>query len=117
MFATPASAFALFDWLRATFNGDLFPMDDPGAEREQLTSGHLELIRDFVEGRSLIPERYGQGRLLAGTGWLPPILRTERPAWLAVDEQPEAAAMEDEALPETDSAETVEDEPFPVAAE
>ncbi|MCO6426042.1 N-6 DNA methylase [Sinorhizobium meliloti] len=63
MFATPANAFALFDWLRKTFNGDLFPMDDPGAEREQLTHQHLELIRDFVEGRSLIPERYGQGRL------------------------------------------------------
>lgn len=63
MFATPANAFALFDWLRTTFNGDLFPMDDPGAEREQLTSKHLELIRDFVEGRSLIPERHGQGRL------------------------------------------------------
>lgn len=63
MFATPASAFALFDWLRTTFNGDLFPMDDPGAEREQLTAQHLGLIRDFVEGRSLIPERHGQGRL------------------------------------------------------
>lgn len=63
MFATPSSAFALFDWLRTTFNGDLFPMDDPGAEREQLTPQHLELIRDFVEGRSLIPERLGQGRL------------------------------------------------------
>lgn len=63
MFATPANAFALFDWLRTTFNGDLFPMDDPGAEREQLTPKHLELIRDFVEGRSLIPERHGQGRL------------------------------------------------------
>ena len=63
MFATPANAFALFDWLRTTFNGDLFPMDDPGAEREQLSSQHLELIRDFVEGRSLIPDRHGQGRL------------------------------------------------------
>lgn len=63
MFATPGNAFALFDWLRTTFNGDLFPMDDPGAEREQLTSQHLELIRDFIEGRSLIPDRYGQGRL------------------------------------------------------
>ena len=42
-------------------------------------------------------------QLLAGNGWLPPILRTERPAWLAVDEQPEAPAMEDE--------------PFAVAAE
>lgn len=56
-------------------------------------------------------------QLLAGTGWLPPILRTERPEWLAVDEQPEAPAMKDEALPETDSAETVEDEPSAVAAE
>jgi hypothetical protein len=63
MFATPKSAFALFDWLRSTFNGDLFPMDDPGAEREQMTREHLDLIRDFVEGRSLIPERKGQGRL------------------------------------------------------
>lgn len=63
MFATPDSAFALFDWLRATFNGDLFPMDDPGAERDHLTEGHLALIREFVEGRSLIPERKGQGRL------------------------------------------------------
>jgi hypothetical protein len=63
MFATPESAFQLFDWLRATFNGDLFPMDDPGAEREHLTPDHLSLLRDFIEGRSLIPERRGQGRL------------------------------------------------------
>ena len=63
MFATPDSAFSLFDWLRTTFNGDLFPMDDPGTERELLTAKHLVYIRDFVEGRSLIPERKGQGRL------------------------------------------------------
>lgn len=63
MFATPESAFLLFDWLRETFNGDLFPMDDPGAEREHLTFEHLAYIRDFIEGRSLIPERKGQGRL------------------------------------------------------
>lgn len=63
MFATPERAFALFGWLRTTFNGDLFPMDDPGAEREHLTAGYLEPIRDFIEGRSLIPERKGQGRL------------------------------------------------------
>ena len=55
-------------------------------------------------------------RLLAGTGWLPPLLRTERPAWLA-DAQQEAPAMEAEVLPEADNAETVEDEPFTVAAE
>ncbi len=63
MFVNPESAFQLFDWLRSTFNGDLFPMDDPGAEREHLTSAHLSYLRDFIEGRSLIPERHGQGRL------------------------------------------------------
>lgn len=63
MFASTTSAFALFDWLRTTFNGDLFPMDDPGAEHEHLTDQHLTLIRDFVDGRSLVAERYGQGRL------------------------------------------------------
>lgn len=63
MFATTNSAFALFDWLRETINGDLFPMQDPGAEQEHLTSEHLAYIRDFIEGRSLIPERKGQGRL------------------------------------------------------
>lgn len=63
MFGTPESAFQLFGWLRSTFNGDLFPMDDPGAEREHLTPEHLSYLRDFVEGRSLIPERRGQGRL------------------------------------------------------
>ena len=63
MFADAESAFSLFDWLRSTFNGDLFPMDDPGAEREHLTPQHLLYLRDFIEGRSLIPERHGQGRL------------------------------------------------------
>jgi hypothetical protein len=63
MFGTPASAFVLFDWLRTTFNGDLFPMDDPGAERERLNEQHLSLIRDFIEGRSLVRERRGQRHL------------------------------------------------------
>ena len=63
MFASTAKAFALFEWLRKTFNGDLFPMDDPGAEREHLTEKHLALIREFVECRSLVPEHRGQGRL------------------------------------------------------
>lgn len=63
MFATQRSAFALFDWLRSTFNGDLFPMDDPGAERKHLSAQHLVCIRDFIEGRSLVPGRGGQGRL------------------------------------------------------
>lgn len=60
MFATVDSAFNLFGWLRSTFNGDLFPMDDPGAEQQRLSEAHLELLRDFVEGRSLLS---GQGRL------------------------------------------------------
>ena len=60
MFATVDSAFALFRWLRSTFNGDLFPMDDPGAEHQRLGEAHLDLLRDFVEGRSLLS---GQGRL------------------------------------------------------
>jgi ParB family chromosome partitioning protein len=53
-------------------------------------------------------------QLLAGTGWLPPVLRTERPAWLA-DEQQEVPTAED--MPEATRAEATEDEPFPVAAE
>lgn len=53
-------------------------------------------------------------RLLAGTGWLPPVLRTERPTWLA-DEQQEVFAAKD--MPEAESAEATGDEAFPVAAE
>ena len=60
MFATVDSTFTLFQWLRSTFNGDLFPMNDPGAEHQRLGKAHLELLRDFVEGRSLLS---GQGRL------------------------------------------------------
>lgn len=64
LFETTQGAFALFDWLRASFNGDLFPMDDPGAERARLSERHLGLLRDFVAGRrSLSPEDKGQGRL------------------------------------------------------
>ncbi len=61
--ASPMSTFKLFDWLRDTFNGDLFPMDDPGAERQRLGEAHLTLMRNFVEGRSLVPGSAGQGRL------------------------------------------------------
>lgn len=50
-------------------------------------------------------------QLLAGTGWLPIPLRTEPPAWLAY-EQPQAPATV-----EPENAGTMEDEPFPVAAE
>lgn len=60
MFATVDSAFTLFGWLRSTFNGDLFPMDEPAAEKQRLGETHLRLLRDFVEGRSLLS---GQKRL------------------------------------------------------
>jgi hypothetical protein len=63
MFATVNTTFELFRWLRAKFNGDLFPMDDPGAEQQRLGEAHLQLLRDFIEGRSLVPGRRGQGRL------------------------------------------------------
>ncbi|ACI91170.1 ParB domain protein nuclease [Afipia carboxidovorans OM5] len=54
-------------------------------------------------------------QLLAGTGWLPPLLRTERPAWL-IEAQPEIPAMTED-MTKADSAEAVADEPFAVAAE
>ncbi len=54
-------------------------------------------------------------QLLARTGWLPPLLRTERPAWMT-EAQPENPAMT-EGMTEADSAEAVEDEAFAVAAE
>lgn len=63
VFETTDRAFALFDWLRASFNGDLFPMDDPGAERARLGIQHLALMRDFVLGHSLVPQAHGQLRL------------------------------------------------------
>lgn len=63
MFRTPDSAFKLFNWLQETFNGDLFPMDDEGGERGCLKEGHLESLRSFIEGFSLIPGQVGQGRL------------------------------------------------------
>jgi hypothetical protein len=60
MFASVDSAFDLFKWLRTTFNGDLFPMDDPGAEHLRLGEAHLALLRDFTLGSSLVS---GQRRL------------------------------------------------------
>lgn len=60
MFSSVESAFRLFTWLRNTFNGDLFPMDNPGAEHQRLGEDHLELLRRFANGFSLIS---GQGRL------------------------------------------------------
>jgi len=63
MFGSAESAFRLFNWLGTTFNGDLFPLDNLESERRQLTSVHLESIRDFIDGHSLVPGKAGQGRL------------------------------------------------------
>jgi ParB family chromosome partitioning protein len=69
-------------------------------------------------------------QLLTGTGWLPPLLRTERPAWLdtpqtdaeadadAIAEAPEAAEPEAADLAAVEDASAAEDgEAFNVAAE
>ena len=63
MLATRERAFALFDWLRDNFNGDLFPIEDPASERARLTDAHLEPLRLFADSVSLIPGMRGQGRL------------------------------------------------------
>lgn len=63
MFSSIDTAFTLFEWLREKFNGDLFPMDDPGAEHQRLGEAHLSLLREFIQGRSLVPNQHGQGRL------------------------------------------------------
>ncbi|MNL07387.1 hypothetical protein D3C87_1280600 [compost metagenome] len=46
-------------------------------------------------------------QLLAGSGWLPPLLRTEPPAWL---DEPQQAEAEAEAETAADAPETVEPE-------
>ena len=70
-------------------------------------------------------------QLLAGTGWLPRLLRTEPPVWLdgqqanaePVAEAPEAAepeaaeAAESEADPDAEDGADVDGEAFNVAAE
>lgn len=71
------------------------------AVREALGDEAAERIAD--KKKQEMAEKAEQ--LLAGTGWLPPVLRTERPAWLT-DEQPEDSAAETESV-----------EPFTVTAE
>lgn len=63
MFETPENALKLFRWLHSTFGGELFPIEAPLAEREHLTGQHLELIRSFIDGYSLISGQVGQRRL------------------------------------------------------
>lgn len=76
------------------------------AVREALGDETAERIADMK--KQAMAETAEQ--LLAGTGWLPPALRTEQPAWLA--DEPEAHAAEAEEGPEAQS-----DDHFAVAAE
>lgn len=76
------------------------------AVREALGDEAAERIAD----KKKVDMAQAAERLLAGTGWLPPLLRTERPAWLAEPDAPVMVA----GMPEGD---TVEDEPLAVAAE
>ncbi|BBE00002.1 chromosome partitioning protein ParB [Sphingobium amiense] len=78
------------------------------AVREALGDEAAERIADMK--KQAMAETAEQ--LLAGTGWLPPVLRTERPAWLT-DEQSEALPTEaDETAPEAQH-----DDHFAIAAE
>jgi hypothetical protein len=46
---SPGAARELFDWLRATFNGDLFPPDVED-ERTHILPEHLETLANFLDG-------------------------------------------------------------------
>lgn len=55
-------SYALFRWIRATFNGDLFPIEDEASERAQLSESQDPLgpLADFFGHFSIVD---GQGRL------------------------------------------------------
>jgi hypothetical protein len=52
------STYALFDWIKETFNGDLFPVDGP--ERRNVRVKHLQLVSRTLAGVSPVT---GQGSL------------------------------------------------------
>lgn len=56
------NTYSLFRWIRTTFNGDLFPIEDEVSEREQLgqSADHLAPLADFFGHFNI---RDGQGRL------------------------------------------------------
>lgn len=54
---------SLFEWLRSTFNGDLFSADDLDADIAALSDSHLHLLNEFISGRSLVDSNHGQARL------------------------------------------------------
>jgi len=77
------------------------------AVREALGDEAAERIAD----KKKVEMAEAAEQLLAGTGWLPPLLRTERPAWMT-DEQPELSAI----APET-ALEPQDESHFAIAAE
>jgi N-6 DNA Methylase len=50
----------LFEWLKVTFNGDMFPVSS-GENQNSYEARHLEIVKDLVGGRTEIAT--GQGRL------------------------------------------------------
>lgn len=50
----------LFEWLKVTFNGDMFPVSS-GETQNSYEARHLEIVKDLVGGRTEIAT--GQGRL------------------------------------------------------
>ncbi|RYC33898.1 SAM-dependent DNA methyltransferase [Lichenibacterium minor] len=58
-FTDQASALQLFDWLTATFNGDVFP---PGTG-DRIDDAQVGLLRDFVQGTGISERDKGQLRL------------------------------------------------------
>jgi len=56
--STREHAYQLFDWIRTTFNGDLFPVT--AAERKSVKSKHLRLVAETLAG---VSPTTGQGSL------------------------------------------------------
>lgn len=65
-----------------------------------------------IAGKKKVEMAEAAEQLLAGTGWLPPVLRTGRPAWLT-DQQADAFATD---VTET-ASEALNDDHFAIAAE
>ncbi|RWC53044.1 N-6 DNA methylase [Mesorhizobium sp.] len=55
----PQAAMEMFAWMKATFNGDLFPPDLPN-ERDLIETTHLATLADFLDGLEIST---GQWRL------------------------------------------------------
>ena len=54
------ATYKIFDWLHDTFNGDLFPAENPEREQRRVAQHHLSALQCFFSGLSLIS---GQGNL------------------------------------------------------